>query len=422
MADMTIGLVMPVLRALFMDLGEVAQAAEPLDRRAPLLRLREKHGEDQAANQAAQQAANQDRDGAAAGDSSVTLDLTGAVKGAERALREWDGVDALTDAVVDTALPVLRAHVGKIGTLPDRVRLPGIGDVEVTPDAGGLPAGVRPSVAGKVVVVTGGAQGFGAEIARGLARAGAHLVLADLNLEGARTMAEELNSMIGRPVAHALKADVSAEDSVAELIHEVAALAGGIDLFISNAGVLKAGSVKELSVGDFDFVTSVNYKGFFVCSKHASRLMSIQDRARMRAAEEPFFSDIIQINSKSGLDGSNKNGAYAGGKFGGIGLVQSFAKELVENHIKVNAICPGNFFDGPLWSDPEKGLFVQYLRAGKVPGAETVAEVKQFYEAKVPMGRGCTGPDVVKAILYAVDQRYETGQAIPVTGGQIMLR
>jgi sorbitol-6-phosphate 2-dehydrogenase len=150
-------------------------------------------------------------------------------------------------------------------------------------------------------------------------------------------------------------------------------------------------------------------------------VLAAQDRARMRAAETPYFSDIVQVNSKSGLDGSNKNGAYAGSKFGGIGLVQSFAKELVENHVKVNAICPGNFFDGPLWSDPERGLFVQYLKAGKVPGAESIADVKHFYEQKVPMGRGCTGPDVVKAILYAVDQRYETGQAIPVTGGQIML-
>jgi len=102
-------------------------------------------------------------------------------------------------------------------------------------------------------------------------------------------------------------------------------------------------------------------------------------------------------------------------------LVQSFAKELVEYNIKVNAVCPGNFFDGPLWSDPEKGLFVQYLKTGKVPGAKTVEEVKAFYESKVPMGRGCTGPDVIRAILYLVEQLYETGQALPVTGGQIML-
>jgi sorbitol-6-phosphate 2-dehydrogenase len=134
-----------------------------------------------------------------------------------------------------------------------------------------------------------------------------------------------------------------------------------------------------------------------------------------------YFSDIIQINSKSGLEGSNKNGAYAGGKFGGIGLTQSFAMELVADNIKVNAICPGNFFEGPLWSDPDRGLFVQYLNTGKVPGAKTIADVQAFYEAKVPMGRGCRGADVAKAIYYAVEQNYETGQAIPVTGGQIML-
>ena len=104
-----------------------------------------------------------------------------------------------------------------------------------------------------------------------------------------------------------------------------------------------------------------------------------------------------------------------------MGLVQSFALELIEYGIKVNAICPGNFFDGPLWSDPEKGLFVQYLRTGKVPGAKTVSDVKAYYEAKVPMGRGCEGPDVMRALYYLVEQEYETGQALPVTGGQVML-
>ena len=134
-----------------------------------------------------------------------------------------------------------------------------------------------------------------------------------------------------------------------------------------------------------------------------------------------YMMDIIEISSKSGLTGSNKNSAYAGSKFGSIGLTQSFALELVEYGIKINSICPGNFYDGPLWNDPEKGLFVQYLNAGKVPGAKTVEDVKNFYNSKIPMNRGCEVTDVIRAILYAVEQQYETGQAIPVTGGQTML-
>ena len=87
----------------------------------------------------------------------------------------------------------------------------------------------------------------------------------------------------------------------------------------------------------------------------------------------------------------------------------------------MNSICPGNFFDGPLWSDPDNGLFAQYLKSGKIPGAKTVEDVRRAYEAKVPMGRGCTTPDVMKAIYYLIEQKYETGQAVPVTGGQVML-
>ncbi len=89
--------------------------------------------------------------------------------------------------------------------------------------------------------------------------------------------------------------------------------------------------------------------------------------------------------------------------------------------MKVNSICPGNFYDGPLWSNPENGLFVQYLAAGKVPGAKTVQDVKDFYLAQVPMRKGCNPEDVAKAIFYAIEQTGETGQAIPVTGGQVML-
>ena len=187
-------------------------------------------------------------------------------------------------------------------------------------------------------------------------------------------------------------------------------------MFVGNAGVLRAGGLEEMTPENFEFVTKINYNAYFYCAQAASRVMKLQNKYA-----ENNFGDIIQINSKSGLRGSKANFAYAGGKFGGVGLTQSFALELAPFRIKVNAVCPGNFYEGPLWSNPENGLFLQYLHAGKVPGAKTVEDVRAFYMAQVPMRKG-TGPeDVTKAVLYLIEQTCETGQALPVTGGQVML-
>ena len=205
--------------------------------------------------------------------------------------------------------------------------------------------------------------------------------------------------------------------SVKNLVYSAVTEFGGLDLMISNAAILKAGSLEEMDPATFRKMTEINYNGFFHCAKYASEVMKIQNRER-----PDYFTDIIQINSKSGLKGSNKNFAYAGAKFGGIGLTQSFALELAPFRIKVNSICPGNFLDGPLWSDPVNGLFMQYLKAGKVPGAKTIDDVRCYYEQQVPLGRGCRVGDVFRAIIYVIEQEYETGQAIPVTGGQIMLK
>ena len=268
----------------------------------------------------------------------------------------------------------------------------------------------------KVVMVTGAAQGFGLGIAQGLAAEGAHVVLADLNLGLAQAEAAKIVACHGPGTALAVGVDVADEASQQRAFAEVLAVYGGLDLFVSNAGIARAASVTEQRIEDFDLVTAVNYKGYFLGVRTASPIMAAQHAVR----SDKLF-DIIEINSKSGLAGSTRNFAYAGSKFGGIGLTQSFALELIESGIKVNAICPGNFLDGPLWSDPEKGLFVQYLRAGKVPGASSVEQVRAHYESKVPMGRGCLPQDVVRAVIYLVEQQYETGQALPVTGGQVMM-
>ena len=274
-----------------------------------------------------------------------------------------------------------------------------------------LAAGGAKRLANKVAVVTGGAQGFGKGIADVLYAEGAYIAIVDMNLEGAKKAAAEYGQ-----AGFAVYANVSDEASVKEMVDQIVAHFGGIDLFVSNAGIVKSGGLDVMTKQAFELVTAVNYTGFFLCTKYASAAMKLQGKYA-----PGYMMDIVEINSKSGLEGSNKNFAYAGSKFGSLGLVQSFAMELAPHNIKVNGICPGNFLDGPLWSDPERGLFVQYLNAGKVPGAKTVADVRRFYESKVPMNRGCLPTDVAKAVMYCVEQKYETGQAIPVTGGQVML-
>ncbi len=271
-------------------------------------------------------------------------------------------------------------------------------------------------VMNKIIIVTGAAQGFGGGIAEDLFHQGANIVIADLNESKGYALAEELNNGAKNNKAIFIKTDVSSASSVQELVRNTVSEFGGLDVFISNAGILHAGSLEDMTPEIFELMTKVNYTGYFLGAKYASAVLKTQSKYK-----QGYFTDIIQINSKSGLKGSKKNFAYAGGKFGGVGLTQSFALELIEYHIKVNSICPGNFFDGPLWSDPERGLFVQYLNSGKVPNAKTVDDVKRFYEKQVPAGRGCTVEDVMKAIYYVIEQEYETGQAIPVTGGQVML-
>ncbi len=269
----------------------------------------------------------------------------------------------------------------------------------------------------KTIIVTGAAMGFGEGIARCLLQEGANIVVADLNEEVGKATVERFNGLAKSNRAIFVKTNVSEIPSIENLVHETVCNFGAIDCFVSNAGVLRAGGLDDMTPEDFEFVTKINYNAYFYCTKVVSKVMKLQTKF----ATDDYYADIIQINSKSGLRGSKANFAYAGGKFGGIGLTQSFALELAPFRIKVNSICPGNFYEGPLWSDPVNGLFVQYLNAGKVPGAKTIDDVKEFYLAQVPMKKGCSPEDVTKGALYLMDQCGETGQALPITGGQVML-
>ena len=266
------------------------------------------------------------------------------------------------------------------------------------------------SLENKIAVVTGGAQGLGQAISQRLAREGCLVAIADMKEEAAYATAADIVKSTGRK-AFALKTDVAQESDVEKLFNRAVSEFGRVDIVVANAGILIAEPIAEANAEKWRAVLNVNLFGNFLTMKHACRVMKPQKKGV-----------IIQINSKSGKKGSAANSAYAATKFGGIGLVQSVALEMAPHGVRCNAICPGNLLDSPLWTDPNNGLFVQYLKAGKVPGAKTVGDVKQFYANQVPMKKGCTYDDICNALIFLASDgaSYLTGISLSVTGGQEM--
>lgn len=263
---------------------------------------------------------------------------------------------------------------------------------------------------GKAAIVTGGAQGLGRAICVRLAAEGCDVLIADVNEAGARDVATEVASRYGVK-AQAMKVDVTEEAQVEAMFALATKEFGHVDVVVSNAAILIAEPIAEADAAKWRAVMNVNLFGYFLVTKHAARLMKAQRSG-----------SIININSKSGKRGSAANSAYAATKFAGVGHTQSVALELAPFNVRCNAICPGNLLESPLWTDPDHGLFVQYLSAGKVPSAKTVEDVRQAYINQVPMKRGCTYDDVCNAVVFlASDQSsYITGIALSVTGGQEM--
>ena len=262
----------------------------------------------------------------------------------------------------------------------------------------------------KVAIVTGGAQGLGQAISERLAREGCTVVIADVNEKGVGDTAAAIAGETGRRVI-GVKVDVTQEAEVKALFDRAVQEFGRVDVVVANAAILIAEPIVDADAEKWRAVMNVNLFGYFLVTKHACRVMKPQRGG-----------SIININSKSGKKGSAANSAYAASKFGGIGHTQSVALEMAPFNIRCNAICPGNLLDSPLWTHPEKGLFVQYLRAGKVAGAKNIEDVHQAYVNQVPMKRGCSYDDVCNAVVFlASDQStYITGIALSVTGGQEM--
>ena len=256
---------------------------------------------------------------------------------------------------------------------------------------------------GKVGIVTGAAQGLGEALAHRLGQEGANVVVVDIADEKAEAVAQAIAEAYGVKTlwAHADVTDPAQTDAMVDKAIEAF---DHLDVAVSNAGILFSGEVTEIEPARWRKVIDVNLVGYFYVARAAARVMKSQKSGV-----------IIQVNSKSGKKGSYKNSAYVASKFGGIGLTQSLALELAEYNVRVNAICPGNLLDSPLWVN---SLYSQYAKRWGI----SEEDVRAKYLAQVPLGRGCAYEDVANAMVFlASDQAsYMTGQAINVTGGQEM--
>ena len=250
-------------------------------------------------------------------------------------------------------------------------------------------------------IVTGGARGLGEAICLRLAEDGIDTAVVDVNREKAEEVAARLRKDKNID-AIGLGVDVTDENQVKYMVEETVRKLGGLDILVSNAGIVASYELTDFPLDDFRKIIEVNLIGYFLSAREAARVMKKQ-RSGV----------IIQINSKSGKKGSYKNSAYSSSKFAGIGLTQSIALDLAEYNVRVNAVCPGNLLDSPLWVN---SLYDQYAKKWGI----SKEEVREKYESQVPLGRGCEYRDVVNAVIFLASDAssYMTGQAINVDGGQ----
>jgi NAD(P)-dependent dehydrogenase (short-subunit alcohol dehydrogenase family) len=183
-------------------------------------------------------------------------------------------------------------------------------------------------LSGQAAVITGGSSGIGFWIARALLAEHMAVTIAGRDAVKLEKAAKELGA--GGEKVLAVRADVSVQSEVAELVRRTAENFGRIDVLVNNAGIGKWGTVSELSEADWERVQAVNLKGAFLCSKAVL--------PHMKARRSGY---IINISSLSGKEGSAGASAYCASKFGMMGLTQSLLEEVVGDQIKATAICPG---------------------------------------------------------------------------------
>ena len=249
----------------------------------------------------------------------------------------------------------------------------------------------------RVAIVTGGAAGIGAAIAKAFLAEGAQVVVADRDQSAAVRTAEAL----GRSASWA-RVDVTRESEVQALARDIRARHGCIDILVNNAGIIRKGLVRDMPETDWDAVLDVNLKATFLCSKAVLPAMIEARRGR-----------IINIASIAGKVGEPTASAYSAAKFGVIGFTRSLALEVAPYDILVNAICPGPIPTALGKQGWEDGARVQGVR---------LEEVMARVNSRSPLGRLGTVEQVARMAVFIAsdDCDFTTGSAFNVDGGIIM--
>lgn len=245
---------------------------------------------------------------------------------------------------------------------------------------------------GKIAIVTGGASGLGKAIARRFAKEGASLLIADMDIDGAKLIADELSRSGNKVIVK--RTDVASEESVREMVDAALAAFDRIDILVSNAGISTLCDFLELPVADWDRVIAVNLRGAFLCGQAVGKHMA----GRKSGA-------IINISSIEQDFGSHNRAHYVASKAGIRALTQAMALSLAPHNIRVNAVAPGGF---------NTEIFEKAFPDVAVREAFIADFVK-----KIPMKRLGDPSEITGAAVYLAsdDSTYVTGSVVHVNGG-----